>query len=58
MAPSGHGSEAKMSDLETFQAALELKEPWFVDGSRFDATARRWTSTSRLASSIFFLPLR
>jgi transposase len=30
-----------MRDLETFQAALELKQPWFVAGSRFDAAARR-----------------
>ena len=30
-----------MRDLETFQAALELKQPWFVAGYRFDAAARR-----------------
>jgi transposase len=30
-----------MRDLETFQAALELKDPWYVAGSRFDAAARR-----------------
>lgn len=30
-----------MQELETFQAALELQEPWFVAGSRFDAAARR-----------------
>jgi transposase len=30
-----------MRDLETFQAALELKDPWFVAGSRFDAATRR-----------------
>jgi transposase len=30
-----------MRDLETFQAALELEEPWFVAGSRFDAAAKR-----------------
>jgi transposase len=32
---------ADMRDLETFQAALGLKEPWFVAGSRFDAAAKR-----------------
>jgi len=30
-----------MGDLETFAAALELRHPWFVAGSRFDAAARR-----------------
>ena len=30
-----------MQDLETFQAALGLKEPWFVAKSRFDAAAKR-----------------
>jgi len=30
-----------MRDLETFQAALELKDPWFVAGSRFDAATHR-----------------
>jgi transposase len=30
-----------MRDLETFQAALGLKQPWFVTGSRFDAAAKR-----------------
>jgi transposase len=30
-----------MQDLETFQTALGLKEPWFITGSRFDAAARR-----------------
>ena len=30
-----------MRDLETFQAALGLKDPWFVAGSRFDAAAKR-----------------
>ena len=30
-----------MRDLETFQAALALKDPWFVAGSRFNAATRR-----------------
>jgi transposase len=30
-----------MRDLETFQAALGLKEAWFVAASRFDAAAKR-----------------
>ena len=30
-----------MRDFETFQAALGLKEPWFVADSRFDAAAKR-----------------
>ena len=30
-----------MHDFETFQAALGLKEPWFVTGSRFDAAVKR-----------------
>lgn len=30
-----------MRDLETFQAALGLKDPWFVAGSGFDAVTRR-----------------
>jgi transposase len=35
------GWAADMRDLETFQAALGLKDPWFVTGSRFDAAAKR-----------------
>jgi transposase len=35
------GWMADMRDFETFQAALGLKEPWFVAGSRFDAAAKR-----------------
>jgi transposase len=30
-----------MRDLETFQAALGLEEPWLVAASRFDAAAKR-----------------
>jgi len=30
-----------MQDLDTFQAALGLKEPWFVAASRFNAAAKR-----------------
>jgi transposase len=30
-----------MRDFETFQAALGLKDPWFITGSRFDAAAKR-----------------
>jgi transposase len=35
------GWMADMRDFETFQAALGLKQPWFVAGSRFDAAAKR-----------------
>src|SRR3954454_19702242 len=35
------GWMADLRDFETFQAALGLKEPWFVAGSRFDAAAKR-----------------
>jgi hypothetical protein len=35
------GWTADMQDFETFQAALGLKDPWFVAGSRFDAAAKR-----------------
>jgi transposase len=35
------GWMADMRDVETFQAALGLKEPWFVAGSRFEAAAKR-----------------
>jgi transposase len=41
MAPVEPGWMADMRDLETFQAALGLKEPWFVAASRFDAAAKR-----------------
>ena len=30
-----------MRDFEAFQAALGLKDPWVVAGSRFDAAAKR-----------------
>lgn len=41
MTPGKPGWAANMRDFETFQAALGLKEPWFVVGSRFDAAAKR-----------------
>jgi transposase len=41
MTPVEPGWTADMRDFETFQAALELKEPWLVAGSRFDAAAKR-----------------
>jgi transposase len=43
-----------MSDLETFQAALELKDPWYVDGSRFDAVAQRLDIDISLAKGSLF----
>ena len=41
MTPGKLGWTADMRDFETFQAALGLKEPWFVADSRFDAAAKR-----------------
>jgi transposase len=41
MTPGKLGWTADMQDFETFQAALGLKEPWFVAASRFDAAAKR-----------------
>jgi transposase len=41
MTPVESGWMADMRDFETFQAALGLKQPWFVAGSRFDAAAKR-----------------
>jgi transposase len=41
MTPVELGWTADMQDFETFQAALGLKDPWFVAGSRFDAAAKR-----------------
>jgi hypothetical protein len=41
MTPGKFGWTADMQDLDAFQAALGLKEPWFVAKSRFDAAAKR-----------------
>ena len=41
MTPGKLGWTADMQDLDTFQAALGLNEPWFVAKSRFDAAAKR-----------------
>ena len=48
------GREMEMHDFETFQAALELKEPWFVAGSCFDAAARRLDLDISFASGARF----
>ncbi len=43
-----------MHDFETFQAALELKDPWFVAGSRLDVAARRLDIDISFASGARF----